>query len=312
MKEKKTLRQVIESEPIVMCPEIFDCLSAKAAEMCNFKAVLLSSAEFSTSRLGIPDLGFHSVDDLVHATYFISRATPLPLIIDADDCFGNPIKVYNACKRMVDAGASGILVTDSDDDGNLIPVDYAISKFKAAKEAMRGSDCLLIARCDINPYTDFEEACDRCNAYVEAGADMTLLVHINADHDANKTEICQRIGERVKGWKMYPDLGARDGKSDVDIDEIAKFGFRFVGIHYMMYAAFEGMLDYGHHIFKNRNNLYFNEHSNPGYEFNSPAIFFGLEDDKWIDLEKRFVDEPEKMRSTKLKHFLKYTIEGMK
>lgn len=312
MTKKMTLREVIESEPIVMCPEIYDCVSAKAAEMCNFKAVLLSSAEFTCSRLGLPDFGFHSIDDLVQATYFISRATPLPLVIDADDCFGNPLKVYGACKRMVDAGAGGILIIDSDDSGNILPVEEAVTKFRAAKEAMKGSDCLLIARCDVNPYTDFDEACDRCNAYEEAGADLTLIVNINADHKSDKVELCRRISERVKGWKMYPDLGARDGKSDVDIDEIAKYGFRFVGIHYMLYAAFEGMLDYGHHIYRDRSNVYFNKYNQPGYKFNTPAIFFGLEDNTWINIEKKFVDDPEKLRTLRLKNFMKYTLEGLK
>lgn len=312
MVKKMTLREVIESEPIVMCPEIYDCTSAKAAEMCNFKAVLLSSAEFACSRLGSPDLGFHSVDDLVHATYYISRTTPLPLVIDADDCFGNPLKVYNACKRMVDAGAAGILIIDSDDNGDILPVDEAVTKFKAAKTAMEGTDCLLIARCDVNPYTNFDEACDRCNAYVDAGADLTLIVNISADRQSDKIELCKRIGDRVKGWKMYPDLGAHNGKSDVDIDEIAKFGFRFVGIHYMLYAAFEGMLDYGHHIYRDRSNVYFNPHNEPGYEFSTPPIFFGLKDNKWINIEKKFVGDPQKMRTPHLKEYMMNTLKGLK
>ncbi|NLY18030.1 MAG: isocitrate lyase/PEP mutase family protein [Clostridiaceae bacterium] len=311
MNRKLTLREVIESEPIIMCPEIYDCISAKAVEMCNFKAILLSSAEFSCSRLGQPDLGFHSIDDLVHATYFISRVTHLPLIVDADDCFGSPMKTYAACERMVNAGAAGILITDSGDNG-VIEMEDAIARFKAAKTAMEGSDCMLIARCDINPYTNFDEACERCNAYVDAGADMTLIVNINADFYSDKVELCKRISERVKGWKMYPDLGAHDGKPDVDIDKIAPFGFRLVGIHYTLYAAFEGMLDYGHHIYKDRSNVYQNVHNKPGYKFSSPPVFFGIEDGKWEKIEEKFIDNPKKRRMPRLREFFMNNISGLK
>ena len=311
MEKKMTLAEVINSEPIIICPEIYDCLSAKAVEMCGFKACLLSSAEFACSRLGSPDLGFHTIDDLVHATYHISRTTPLPLVIDADDCFGGPLKVYNACQRIVDAGAAGILITDSV-DGMVIPKDVAVSKFKAAKAAMESSDCLLIARCDVDPTKDLDEAIERCNRYVDAGADLTLIVHISKEEHHKKMALCEKIAARVQGWKMYPDLGAHDGKADVNVDDIAKLGFRFVGIHYLMYAAFEGMLDYGHHIYRDRSNVYYNTHNEPGYKFNAPAQFFGLEDDKWPNIEAKFVDDPEKRVSPHIKDFLINTVAGLK
>lgn len=313
MKEKMTLREVIESEPIIICPEIFDCLSAKAVEMCNFKAVLLSSAEFTCSRLGSPDLGFHTLDDLVHATYHISRCTPLPLVIDADDCAPSPLQVYNACKRMVDAGAGGILIIDSDLARNsILPRDEAVAKFKAAKAAMEGSDCLLIARCDVNPNEDLEEAIERCNLYHDAGADLTLIVKLSSVSRENIMDVCKTVGERVKGWKMYPDLGARDGKADINVDEIAKFGFRFVGIHYLMFAAMEGMLDYGHHIYKDRSNEYYNLHNEPGYKFDAAAKFFGIEDNYWVDIEAKFIDDPAKRTMPSLREFMLNGVKGLK
>ena len=124
-----SLREILTKNEITICPEIFDCLSAKAVELCHFETVMLSSAEFSCSLQGNPDLGFLTLDDLVRASYYISRATPLPLIVDADDCFGSPLRVYNACQRMAQAGAQGILIVDADlNHGGILPLETAVAK----------------------------------------------------------------------------------------------------------------------------------------------------------------------------------------
>lgn len=314
MKEKLTFRQIMEKNDITICPEIYDCLSAKAVELCNFELVMISSAEFATALQGNPDLGFLTLDDYVHACYYISRATKLPLLVDADDCFGGPLRVFNACKRMAEAGAQGILIVDQDlDNGGILPIKKAVEKFKAAKAAMEGTDCLLIARCDVEPLTDLDEAIERCNRYHEAGADLTLIVKLNAVKDREqRAKILDRIGKEVQGWKMYPDLGATDGKPDVDVDEIARYGFKLVGIHYLMYAAFEGMLDYGHHIYQDRSNVYFNKYNDTGVEFNAAAQFFGVEDGYWESVEAKFVDDPAERKSVWMRHFVMETLKGNK
>ncbi len=315
MADRKTFREIMEKNPITICPEIYDCLSAKAVELCDFELVMISSAEFAVSRQGNPDLGFLTLDDYVHACYYISRATKLPLLVDADDCFGGPLKTYNACKRMAEAGAGGILIVDQDlDYGGILPIEQACSKFKAAKTAMEGTDCLLIARCDVNPQTDLDEAIYRCNKYVEAGADLTLIVKINEITDPKvRQHVVERVGAEVKGWKMYPDLGAVDGKPDVDVDEIAKYGFKLVGIHYLMFAALEGMIDYGLHIHRDRSNVYFNKHNEKGgFYFNAAAQYFGLEDDYWPNIEAKFAADPNNLKTKGMKHFVMEVLKDNK
>lgn len=311
---KKTFKEVLEKNPITICPEIYDCLSVKAVEKCKFELVMISSAEFATALQGNPDLGFLTLDDYVKACYYISRATSLPLLVDADDCFGGPLRTYNACKRMAEAGAQGILIVDSDlDNGGILPVEQACAKFKAAKTAMEGTDCLLIARCDVDPQNNLDEAIARCNKYVEAGADLTLIVKINGiKNEKVRQNVVERIGKEVNGWKMYPDLAAVDGKPDVDVDEIAKHGFKLVGIHYLMYAAFEGMIDYGLHIYRDRSNVYFNHNNEKLEQFNAPLQFFGVEDDKWYNIEKQFAADPKNCKTAGLKHFVFETLAGNK
>jgi hypothetical protein len=73
---------------------------------------------------------------------------------------------------------------------------------------------------------------------------------------------------------MYPDLVAAGGKVDVNVDEIAKYGFKLVGIHYPMYADFVGMTDYGNLFYKDRSNKY---NGKGNLLFNAPAQYFDLE-----------------------------------
>ena len=294
MSAKVSLRQLLtETEQIVMCPEIYDCTSAKCVELCGFQAILLSSAELSLSLWGNPDMGLITLDDVVGATERIASFSNLPLVIDADDGFGKPLNTYHACVRMARAGASGILITDQDANGNVIPLADALKRFKAAHAALKDTDCMLIARCDLDPCTQLEEACSRCNQYMEAGADMTLLVNLNHAPADRKMELCREISRRVPGWKMYPDLGSKDGKSDIDIDELTPLGFKFVGIHYLLYAALEGMLDYGRHIYKDRNNTYFNTNLHPGVSFVCPCELFGLQDGYWENIEQNWEEKAE-------------------
>lgn len=291
-----TLKQTLEASPITICPEIFDCVSAKAVELCGFGAVLLSSTEFALSLQGNPDLGFLTLDDLTRASYYISRTTPLPLIIDADDCFGSPLHVFNACQRMSQAGAQGILVIDATCEGGpVLSLEDAEARFRAAKKGMEGTDCLLIARCDVYPQDDIEEVIRRCNIYHDLGADLTLAVRINSIKDrALREKVVDRIGREVKGWKMYPDLGSVDGTPDIDIDAIAPLGYKLVGVHYLMKAAMKAMLDYGHHIYNDRSNIYDNKALEPKVPFVGASQFFGMDDGYWPDLEKEFIQDPDK------------------
>ena len=290
---KTTLKELFEKEEIIICPEIYDCASAKAVEMVGFQSILLSSGELSQSMLGVPDLGLLTLDEVVWATDRICNMSPLPLIVDAEDGYGKPLNVYHTCKRLEKAGAGGILITDQADVGKqgVLSVKEAVAKYKAAHTALEGSDCLLIARCDVNPERDMEEAAERCNKYIEVGADMTLLVKMH-EVKGDKFEICKEIAGRIPGWKVYPDLSSQNGVPEVDLDAIAELGFKLVGVHYLLHAAMLAMLDTGRHVFENRDNVYVDErYKYTGYNFFTPLTLFGLRDGHWVNLEKSFVDK---------------------
>lgn len=283
---KKTLRQLFMEEKVVLAPEVYDCASTYTCENCGYKAVVLSGAELSLSLKGIPDLGLLSYDEMLMMARNICAVSELPLVVDGENGYGPALSAAYHCKGFADAGAAGVIIVDSPETriGGVLPMEEAVEKIEAYADALNGTDCLLIARTDS---MDLDDAIERCVAYRKAGADMTLVFCFNFIPHEERFEACRKINERDPGWKWYPDLGVHDVKSDVTLEEIAEYGFNFVGIHYLLGAAMTAMTDAGMGNYKNQDNVY----AMTKY----PRSGIGSEEqiEKWYEYEKRFVKDPE-------------------
>jgi methylisocitrate lyase len=287
MSTKVTLRHLLETQPYVLAPEIYDCISAKCVEACGFQATVLSSGEFANS-YGLPDLGLLTLDDVVDVTTRICNFSSLPMVVDAEEGYGRAIHAYMAAERLMRAGAAGILMTDLVDIGikGALSVKEASQRFKAAKAGMAGTSGVLIARTEMN-LENLQESCDRCNSYVDSGADMTLIHFGINKPKVEKTELCAEIAKRVPGWKWFPDLEEAD---HVDLNEVAKMGFNFIGVHYLQTSAMEAMLDYGVHVYERQNNTYTNPHM--VHPENAPKPYLlGL--DRWYKTENDILQDSE-------------------
>lgn len=288
MSMRFTMRELFERDPYVLAPEIYDCISARAVEECGFKATVLSSAELANS-YGYPDLGLLTQNDVVGAAERICRYSNLPMIVDAEEGFGRALNAYRTAERLAMVGAGGVLMTDLDEIGlkGLASLPEAKARFKAAATALKGSDCILVARTEYEPSLGLQAACDRCNHYIEAGADM-VLIHFGINHyEGDKMEMCDFVSRRVPGWKWFPDLNADD---NVDLSEIAKMGFVFTGVHYLQTSAMQSMLDYGMHMFQRQDNCY--KDTNRIAPANiAPATM--LDFDLWFQREKQILGDPD-------------------
>ena len=297
MVAKKTsliLRELMKEDEIFIVPELYDCASAKAAEMNGFKVIMVSSGDLACSLTGIPDLQLLSVDEFVAVTERICNMSPLPLIIDADDGFGRPLNAFYACKRLTKAGAAGVLITDSAELGRkgVLPVDEAVLRFKAARDGL-DADGFLIARVDTNPETEFEETIERSRRYREAGADMICILAMH-QVKGDKLALCRKIAELDHDLKWYPDLTSYKGVPELNINDLTSLGYKMVGVHYSAHAAMLAMLDTGRHVMENRNNCYVEEHyKDTGWNFFTPMSLFGLANGEWTAIEKKYVKKPE-------------------
>lgn len=287
MTMKYTLAELFNKEKIVLAPEIYDCASANAVEMCGFKSSVLSGAELSYSLLGFSDMGLLSFDEIRWATERICRIHSLPMVVDAEDGYGEPLNAYYTCKKIAEAGAAGIIIVDSPRTriGGTLPISEAVMKYKACAAALKGTDCILVARTDAK---DVDEAISRCQKYRKAGADMTLMLGMNGVPVSDKPLVVKELAKKDPGWKWYPDLGSHNGKSDVSLDEIAAYGFNYVGAHYLIGSAMYYMMDAGMGNFQRQDNTYASEKY-----MRENGLGKDSASRDWYELEKNWTTNPD-------------------
>lgn len=291
------LREMMKDRKVRIVPELHDCASAKAAEMNGFEVIMVSSGDLACALTGIPDLQLLSIDDFIGVTDRITNMTDMPLIIDADDGFGfgRGLNTYCGCKRIMKAGAAGVLVTDTAELGRAgqLSIEDAVIRFKAARDGL--DDGFLIARCDSDIENDFDDTVARCKAYIAAGADMICVLWMHKVK-GNKYEICKELKEAVDCPMWYPDIcGKAHDPHEISMDELKKLGnYHLVGVHYSMHASMLAMLDVGRHVMMDQNNDYVDYHfDNTGYKVFTTMSMFGLADGYWVDREGRYVSDPE-------------------
>jgi methylisocitrate lyase len=324
MNEKKvTLRELLEQGQ-VLAPCVYDCISLRCVELAGFKSALLSGGAYAYSMCGIPDMGLLNPDELIWMTTRMTDTSPLPIIVDADDGYGeSPLNTYRTVMRLAKAGAMAVTIDDStgirgferqfnENEGphQVVSREVFLSKIKASVEAVKNTDCMVIARTEalvsqyamenaterdatasLYPFSysasslqGMEEAIARCVAVRELGADMTMVIGLKT------LEQGKLVAEGDPGWKMWPDVGVTDGRSDVDLSDIEKLGFSLVTMHYTEKGAMFGMLDYGMHTIKDQNTVYVDEHDFdgwlPGKDHHVLLAYWKT----WIPMEEEFND----------------------
>jgi methylisocitrate lyase len=173
----RRLRQAWQAQTIAL-PGVFNALVAKMAERLGFQAVYLSGGALSAA-LGMPDVGLLSVNDFVAFASTITQATPLPLLCDADTGFGEALNVERAVRLFEAAGAAGIHLEDQQlpkrcghlSGKTLVEPAVMAAKIRAAVAARSDPDFVIMARTDARGVTGMEDAVDRAQAYLAAGAD---------------------------------------------------------------------------------------------------------------------------------------------
>jgi methylisocitrate lyase len=281
-------------------------MSTKAAEINGFEMVMISSSDFSCAYTGIPDLKLLTVDEYAATTERITSMTEMPLFIDADEGFGRPLQTFHGCRRLANAGADAILITDLAGNGKpgLLPIQDAIFRFKAARDGLADTDCLLLARCDHSVDNDFEEFVERCERYREAGADILCPLELNRSKKyGSKTEAAKQVAKSVGGPFWYPNLGKQETAGE--IAGLQEHGYKFVGVHYSFRAAMLAMLDAGRHVFESRTNHYIDTaYDFTGYKFYYSPMAAFFRGGEWVNRESAYSSNPDEALAVRLeKHF---------
>jgi methylisocitrate lyase len=163
----------------VQIPGAFNALAARAIEKAGFDAVYVSGAGLANAVFGLPDVGLVTLSEAVEHARRICAAVKVPVLVDADTGFGEAINVARTVTEMEAAGVSAIHLEDQVlpkkcghlDGKQLIPTDAFVEKIRGACAARRDPDFLIIARTDARGVTTFDDAVDRANRCLDAGAD---------------------------------------------------------------------------------------------------------------------------------------------
>jgi 2,3-dimethylmalate lyase len=183
-KKRLSLRDQLEDRnKTIVLPGVFDALSAKIAEYVGFDAMFQTGYGSSAALLGMPDFGLLNSGETVDNAMRIIRAVRVPVLVDADTGYGNPLNVWRLVRDLESLGAAGIFLEDQVwpkrcghmIGKDVIPKDEYIPKLKAAIEARQSKDFIIVARTDARAPIGLEEAIERGKAYRKAGADVIFV-----------------------------------------------------------------------------------------------------------------------------------------
>jgi methylisocitrate lyase len=191
--KRALLRERLASGELLQFPGAFNPLSAKLIQSKGFDGVYISGAVLAAD-LGLPDIGLTTLSEVAGRGEQIARMTDLPVLIDADTGFGEPMNVARTVQTLEDAGVAGLHIEDQInpkrcghlDGKSVVDSDTAVMRIKAAVDARRDENLLIMARTDIRAVEGFDAAVDRAKMLVDAGADAIF------------TEAMKDLGEFAK------------------------------------------------------------------------------------------------------------------
>jgi len=176
--KRRLLRERLAAGELLRFPGAFNPLSARLIERKGFDGVYISGAVLSAD-LGLPDIGLTTLTEVAGRGQQIARMTELPAIIDADTGFGEPMNVARTIQTLEDAGIAGTHIEDQVnpkrcghlDGKQVVDENTALKRIRAAVDARRDPNFLIMARTDIRAVEGLDAAIDRAKVLVDAGAD---------------------------------------------------------------------------------------------------------------------------------------------
>jgi 2-methylisocitrate lyase-like PEP mutase family enzyme len=227
---ENTLRARLARPPILIAPGIYDPLTALIAEQAGFDTLYVSGAGIAYTRLGRPDMGLVSMNEVAETVALIRDRVSARLIVDADTGYGNALNVERTVRLLERAGANAIQIEDQDfpkrcghlDDKALIPAPEMVGKIKAALDARHSRETLVIARTDAIAVEGFERAIARAVSYREAGADVLFV-------EAPKTRAeLQRIPPALNGVPLVANMVEGGKTPPLAAADLQAIGFSLV------------------------------------------------------------------------------------
>jgi 2-methylisocitrate lyase-like PEP mutase family enzyme len=225
------IKKLIQQDTALLAPGVYDALSALIAEQTGFKAVYLSGASIAYTSLGRSDIGLTTATEVAQVLGNIRQRILIPIIVDADTGFGNALNTQRTVKDFERLGANMIQLEDQDfpkrcghlDGKRLVPLNEMVGKLKAALDARRSSDTLILARTDAVAVEGFDAAMDRAQAFVECGVDALFIEALKTPEQMQKA--CSLFAKKIP---MLANM-VEGGKTPIhSAKELGEMGYKIV------------------------------------------------------------------------------------
>jgi 2-methylisocitrate lyase-like PEP mutase family enzyme len=227
----ENLHSRLTRKPIVVAPGVYDAFTALMAAQAGFATLYVSGAAIAYTRLGRPDIGLVSMTEVAQTVAMIRDRVGADIIVDADTGYGNALNVARTVREFERVGANAIQIEDQDfpkrcghlEGKALIPAAEMCGKLRAALDARRAPDTLIIARTDAIAVEGFDRAIERAITYANAGADLLFV-------EAPKTrDDLARMAEALRGRTPLMANMVEGGKTPpLSAAELEAIGFALV------------------------------------------------------------------------------------
>ena len=200
---RELFREVISRPHCTLAANIFDPLSARIAHMLGYEVCVLSGSVGKVANLGVPDGVMSNMSDVVDHCRRITRMTDVPLMVDAEDGFGNAVNVVRTVREMEAAGVAAIEIEDNFvprqfnvADPGLVSTAEQVGKLEAAVAARTDPTTVIVARSAALGLCPLDEALERIQAYSQTGAEAVMLTgsssreQLEAVHGVTSLPLC--------------------------------------------------------------------------------------------------------------------------
>jgi methylisocitrate lyase len=229
-KRKISLRErLADTNDIIILPGVYDALTAKIAEDVGFETAFQTGYGTSASLLGMPDFGFLNAGETLENAKRIINSVNIPILVDIDTGYGNPLNVWKIVKDLERIGAKGIFLEDQVwpkrcghmAGKTVIPKEEYILKLNAAMDAREDNEFIIVARTDSLAQFGIEEAIERGKEYKRIGADV---IFIEAPKSIDQMEL---IAKEIKA-PLLANMIEEGITPNLTADQLRKMGFKMV------------------------------------------------------------------------------------
>ena len=184
-KRREALRSILSGPSCIRPGSVYDAISIRIAEDLGFEAGMFGGSVASLAVLGDPDVTLITLTELAEQMRRMSRASTLPVVVDADHGYGNALNVRRTVSELEAAGAAGLTIEDTllpqpygEAHSRLISLEEGVGKMKAALDGRADPSLVIIGRTGAASITSLDDAIARAKAYEATGVDALFFTGI--------------------------------------------------------------------------------------------------------------------------------------